>query len=622
MKGLVITEMEVIGFTSYTHQIFNWYQKGLNIIQAPNGSGKSKLINALVWCLYGKTLSGSITPWKMVQRDNFKGTMVRVSFLKDGVEYDITRCKDFKGKIEGAKGGDRLVIRKSLVVLSDKGKNDQQKFIEELLGYSLELFKNSIIFGQKLKKLINETGPNKKKVLDEAFEIAYLAKAKKLSEEKLTKVKLEIYKTEPYIETLKNRIINDEKVLNQLILEEDNRQENNKKLREDLEKSIKSYKEQIEEITSSIDNIINLKLRKNKSQKTVKTLENRVSEAEKLNTDQEFATRIIISGCKKSITNLTDKITELTNSLDNIPKDCPRCSKPFTKQELVHEKKRVLVEISDNKKLLIKEKATLNNANEKLSNLSNEYASLNKTKAVIDTLKLKINALDNLLINLEEGKKNLPKLKKELFEKEVLLHDLDKSSGKNNILEMQEQLADLKKELKGKEIPYIKLKRERKILQWLINDPLSNSGIKAFIFDSMLENINQRLNYYSSYIGFNVAFSVNLDSKNKDIDTFIIKQDEILPYEDLSGGQQQAVDIITIFAIHDVVTSNKICNLLIMDEIFEGLDANNIELTTELIQDKAKDKSLFLVTHRQEFIPTHSNIIRINYKNGISSIAS
>ena len=48
-----------------------------------------------------------------------------------------------------------------------------------------------------------------------------------------------------------------------------------------------------------------------------------------------------------------------------------------------------------------------------------------------------------------------------------------------------------------------------------------------------------------------------------------------------------------------------------MDELFESLDKSNIEIMSELIQDKSRDKSLFLITHRSEFTPTNANIINI-----------
>ena len=172
--------------------------------------------------------------------------------------------------------------------------------------------------------------------------------------------------------------------------------------------------------------------------------------------------------------------------------------------------------------------------------------------------------------------------------------------------------------LKAKEVK--KVNRDVKTYIWLIQDPLSNSGLKAFIFNQMLGDINERLEYYTKFISFQVAFVIDMKSAHKNLETFVFKSGEPIPYEDLSGGQQQAVDIVTAFATHDIVSDNKECSLLVMDEVFESLDKDNIEIMTELIQDKSQDKCLYVVTHRAEFNPTNANSILIDYHEGVTTM--
>lgn len=621
MSQLHISKMVIEGFTSFMYQEFDWNKPGLNVIQAPNGSGKSKLINALVWCLYGKTLSGSVTPWISLQDESYKGTMVGVEFLVGKHKYSIARCKDYKKKIGGAKGGNRLIVMEGGEEISDKGKTDKQRYIDDLLGYSFELFKNSIIFGQKLKKLINETGPNKKKVLDEAFEIAYISKARKIAEEKLTKVKLDIYQLEPRVEILIDRIESDERLLVTLEKEEKERQKNNKAIKESLKTEIVELEIRIEEITELLYSKESLEKRLDKLINKIDIKSTAISSITKDIRSDEISLRSDEKLYTESLQNYRDKAKELAKALKEIPEKCPRCNKPFDENDLDIETRLIERDIKDNLESIKSVKESLKDIRIGISNLVTKQASLNEKQLVLETLKAEKNALETSLNNLEKVKEDLPKIKKNLYDKRDQLESLNNSSAKNNIQDLQTSLADLKRELEEKKYPLTKLRSERKLLQWMISDPLSNSGIKVFVFDTMMDKINQRLQYYADYIGFDIRFSVNMEGKLKEIDTFILKGEEILPYEDLSGGQQQAVDIATIFAVHDVVTENKSCNLLIMDEIFEGLDASNIELVTELIQDKAKDKSLYLVTHREEFIPTHSNIIKILYSKGLSSVA-
>ena len=224
------------------------------------------------------------------------------------------------------------------------------------------------------------------------------------------------------------------------------------------------------------------------------------------------------------------------------------------------------------------------------------------------------------LERLEGIEKGITSANKDIESCTARIKKIKAKTLKNNIDNLTRTLSDLKIQSKKEKRLLRKLHIDLKVATWLITEPLSNSGLKAFIFDQMLDNINERLDYYSSYIGFQVYFIIDMESARKDLKTFVYKNDEAVPYEDLSGGQQQSVDIVTAFAVHDIVNKGREINLLIMDEVFESLDKDNIEIMSELIMDKASDKNLYLVTHRAEFAPTNANIIRLENHDGITLV--
>ena len=88
-------KMEVEGFASIHKETFDWSLPGLNIIQAGNGFGKTTFINALFWCIYGKTLSGSVEPWEHMRSPKYRGTRVSIEFEVKDIKWKITRHKDF-----------------------------------------------------------------------------------------------------------------------------------------------------------------------------------------------------------------------------------------------------------------------------------------------------------------------------------------------------------------------------------------------------------------------------------------------------------------------------------------------------------------------------------------------
>jgi DNA repair exonuclease SbcCD ATPase subunit len=588
--------MEVEGFGPIKKSTFNWSLPGLNIIQAPNGYGKTKFINALFWCLYGKTLSGSVETWEFTKLKDYRGTMVEVNaFINEDI-LRVIRCKDFTGKIEGAKGKNRFIVMVNGKIFNVKEKKNIQKDLEKIIGYSPELFKNSIIFGQKLKRLITETGPNKKKVFDEAFEVTYIAKAKEIAELERDKIKpayddqlLKVNNLSKDLHNIQDKVLREKEITDNF---EKNRDEN--------------ISEQNFYITQNLEKIDMLDVEYSAIDiYTDDLLKETISKLNGLGKEHDIITNVARLTLK--LEQGEKQIRDLKMALKDIPEVCSNCNKPYTELERQEEKDRIKTKY---KKVL--------HSNEELigclSDAKGAYSSLLK-------LKKEVTHLENNKVILEENRANHNKLQKDNENRENTIKTLKVQTLKNNYDQYARDLRTIEEEfLKEKEILRITHKR-LKIKDWLIDDPLSNKGLKTYIFETMLEKLNDKLSYYSSYIGFQVLFDIDMESHNKDLITYIYNGINVVPYEDLSGGQQQSVDVVSAFAIHDVVNADRECNLLIMDEIFESLDKNNIEIVTELIQDKAKYKSLYLVTHLDNFNPTNANIIGILFENGITSLS-
>jgi DNA repair exonuclease SbcCD ATPase subunit len=614
--------MKVEGFGPIRKEEFDWGISGLNIIQAPNGFGKTKFINALYWSLYGKTLSGSVETWEHLRDGSYMGTLVEINFMKGNDRVKVIRCKGYRGKVEGAKGGKRLIIKVNGVDSKIRDKKDTQKEFEKLIGYSSELFRNSIIFGQKLKRLITETGPNKKKVFDEAFEVTYIAKAKAIAEELRDNILIPYNDQVDLVndlikerKTIEDKLLREQEVVNSF---EKNKQDNisretakvdldklslaelDKELKDfkfkDLDEKEKRYNRKIDQLDKSLIKYGDLK-------KLTLTIAKGDFQD---NIDQKDMKKLVVESEK------------LSQSLSKVPDICDRCNRLFNEKDKQKEKDRIITDIKSKQKE-ITELDTLIKSNQKvLSALKIDAASILNTTNQIDTLKTKLNALEDIkkdkakidgkISNLEEkirsSNMSIEFFKSQVVKNKIDLYTRDLSSILEKLLNEKTQLRCLHKRLG--------------IYNWLINEPLSNHGLKAYIFNIMLDKVNLKLEYYSQFIGFQAVFDIDMSSYNKDLITYIYNGDNIIPYDDLSGGQQQSVDVVSAFAIHDVVNEGRECNLLIMDEVFESLDKNNIEIVTELIQDKAQEKSIYLVTHLENFNPSSSNIIRLDFKNGFT----
>ena len=200
----------ISGFGPIVNEIeFKLNRPGLNILIAKNGSGKTSIFSALYWALYGYTLkpTKTVNTWLHIQPKDYQGTQVRVLFNDElGNKYEVIRFSEFKGKYLNAKGANRIVLLINGTPSPIRDKKEIQTEINRLIGYSDELFKNSIIFGQRLKRLIQETGPNKKKVFEEAFEATYLNLAKKKADDDFKEAASEYSDISKNIDNLKEKL--------------------------------------------------------------------------------------------------------------------------------------------------------------------------------------------------------------------------------------------------------------------------------------------------------------------------------------------------------------------------------------------------------------------------------
>lgn len=160
----------------------------------------------------------------------------------------------------------------------------------------------------------------------------------------------------------------------------------------------------------------------------------------------------------------------------------------------------------------------------------------------------------------------------------------------------KQKLKEIRKNLRKVDEDFHNKELELENYNWLINDPLGNNGIKAYLFDSSLEFLNKCLDKYSEVLGFRIEFNIDLGTARKEFVTLIERDGMIIDYDELSGGEKQLVCVAMAFAMNEALTASKGINLAFLDEVFESLSSDNIEIVTSLIRYIFKEKTLFLIT--------------------------
>lgn len=604
--------IELEGFGSFIKRFrYKLKSKGLNLIKGENGVGKTTLLNALTWALFGKRVKkdSSIAPWPHVIDENYQGTRVKVAYKKDGELVEIIHCKDYTPDIESAPGKDRLIIYVNGVYQAKlKDKNQGWAWIINNLGASFDLFKSSVVFGQKIARLMDEKGPERNKILEEAFEAAFITNAKNKIDQKLRMSKPVLKGKEDKMETLRESIDSLSSQLKRIKKEK-------KAFTQGLEKEVKQAKREINEIDKKLAEPIE----KTDTKKQLKKIESKIEKATltmgKDWNDIEFRLMLEVHSYETKRDELETKLKKLKESLLSKDKVCIYCGSALNDKKAKKQKKETKEKYNSVNKELKTITAQLESLQEKHKEAKikvEENRSIESKIALLKARKSQILLYDKAIND------SLTRNKQYKEQRESLLKSIEKIKARKFPISSKA----LKKELAGLDAKWEKalgewktLKDEIDIDEWLLKDPLSNSGLKAYIFDTMLSRTNRELKKYQKYMGFEVRLSINLSSARKDFMILVYKSGEEVPYADLSGGQMQMVSICLAIAIHDSISDNKEFNLLWFDEVFESLSPGNIDKVGELLMEKSLIKCVHVITH-QNFNPSNAKytMLKLNDK--------
>lgn len=567
---LTLLSINIEGFCSIAEETHLQLNPSCTIlIKAPNGFGKSSIFGALIWCLYGKNLKGvsDVNTWKEVQPKDYTGTKVEVFFQRESDVYKVVRCLNYKKVLDdGAKGNSRLLLYQNGDLLDVKGKVNLQNKIDTTLGLTYQLFMNSIMFGQGIQRLVQESNADKKKLFEEIFDLNFLNIAKGIAQEGRNTLLDEANKVEHQAKMLQKEIEDAKGTYLELRERERSWKSTIHRERRELRKKrtelTKKLQEKQKKATEEIEEQLNVKYKH--QQNYVAKLK------ESLHSSQNL-----------SKVPLEEFIGSVLKLLKNKDYDLA-----YTKLKKV---KKAFIDIR-------KYTNELEEANDRLYELREVKNKFEDIKDTCSVYAADIARIDSRINKLGEEKLKVlsPKYK--------------------------EKVEEYRKKLRKVDEDYHNKLGELEDYEWLINDPLGNKGIKAYIFDSSLDLLNRTLENYSSVLGFRISFLMDLDSTRKDFVTLIERGNMIVDYDELSGGEKQLVNIAMAFAMNEALTASKGINLAFLDEVFESLSSDNIEIVTQLIKHVFENKTLFLITHHDSLPLSHSKILQVEKVNGLTSI--
>ena len=558
------------GFCSISHLELNLSSKGITVIRGATGEGKTTILSALVWGAYGKNLKGKsdVNTWEKYRPKSYQGTKVEIYFGKNGKTHKITRCLKYKGEVNGAKGKDRLIYEIDAVEVQEKSKGEIQALIVADLGMSYSLFMNSVLFGQGMKRLIQESSSDKKELFEEIFELEYISKARDIAKGYYTEALKEYQDISQRYRTLEGK-------------------------KQSIQRMVDDLKKQASTVKDDISS-------------KVKVLEKRLSLLAKAKKSNELKDTVTQKNLiEQKIQEAKDSQRELLNRINDA-----RSKTKVSLEEFIG----III------KLL--KKGDIKNSLKRLMDVKKAFGDIEKFQDKYSRISDSISSYRDQLEDIKDKEYESKKVQRDIDNIEAEIKNLssEKKTGVNVSLikKYKEQLSTLTDKLSDIENQM----EEKKVVvdnyKWVMDDPLGNRGIKAFLFESSLDILNETLDSYSEVLGFSILFYVDIQGVKKDFNTQIIMDGIEVSYEELSGGQRQLVNLTMAFAMNEVMTKAKGINIAFLDEVFENLSSEYIDLVIGLIRKIYRDKTLYLISHQESLPIPNARVLTVTRERGLS----
>jgi DNA repair exonuclease SbcCD ATPase subunit len=539
-----------------------------------NGTGKTTIVNALSYALYGVALT-NIKKDNLINKINGKGMLVTLSFDKDGVSYRIER-------------GRRPNILKFYVndVEQDTEESDDaqgdmretQKDVDELLGMSHDMFKHIVALNTYTEPFLSMRANDQRAIIEQLLGITLLSEKSEALKELIRISKDEIQQESANIEAAKK---------------------SNEKIQQSVDslttRQTAWYTQQatdLEKIGKAINELHSVDITKELEQHTkLKAYDEHSAKIKSLNKEKATLESAIIQA-ERTVKKYTTELTTLDN------KTCHAC------EQQLHDHKHEEMTALANKNL--KEATTYFNK------VTADLAKINKELTAIGDINGRPKTYYDTLEEALKHQNNLTTLESQLVKRAEEIDPYQEQIDELRNTAMQEITWDRVNELTN-------LKEHQEFLLKLLTS--KDSFIRKKIIDQNLAYLNNRLTYYLDKMGLphTVVFQ-------NDLAVEITQLGQDLDFDNLSRGERNRLILGLSWSFRDVWESlYQSINLLFVDELIDnGLDASGVEGALAVLKKMARErnKNIYLISHKDELIGRVNNVLKVIKENGFTSYAN
>ena len=541
-----------------------------NLIIGTNGAGKSTILDALTFSLFGKAFRKINKP-QLINSVNDKDCVVEVEFSISGVGWKIER---------GIKPAIFKVWRDDNLLDQAAAAADQQKWLEQnVLKMNYKSFTQIVILGSStFVPFMQLTSTNRRDVIEDLLDIRIFS-----SMNSVIKDKIRLAREDVKVLELKKESLSDKVTMQENFIEE-------------LESR---GKENIKDKEDRIGTLLN-------------------EENEHMGSNEELERSLIdvngkiekFSGATSKLRKLGDLKGKISNKVSTITKEhkfftentvCPTCDQQIEETfriNRINDAQNKAKELQSGYKELEEAIKEEEERERQFTILSKEITSLTHGISQNNT---KIAGCQRQVRDLEsEIQRVADNLANRTTENEKL------ATFKDNLKTTYEDLATKKDTINYYDFSYSLLK---------------DGGVKTKIIKKYLPLINQQVNKYLQLMDFYINFS--LDEEFSETVQSPIHED--FSYASFSEGEKMRIDLALLFTWREVARmKNSVnTNLLIMDEVFDSsLDGFGTEEFLKIIRFVIKDANIFVISHKESLHDKFNSVMKFDKIKGFSRIVS
>ena len=536
------------------------------LIVGQNGAGKSTMLDALSFGLFGKP-HRDIKKDQMINSINKKGTVVEVEFKIGDSDFRIMR---------GIKPNKFEIHQNGTMINQASNARDYQKFLEQnILKLNHKSFHQVVVLGSSsFIPFMQLPIWSRRGVIEDLLDINIFSKMNTLLRERNAKIKDELTDINHQIELFKTKIDSQGKYIKDLQSINKDLVETKKETIKDHEKDIKELIKESTELNDNLQSHIDIETKRSDNLKATTT--------QLKSYDLQF----------------TSKIKDLVQQGKFFEENdqCPTCDQEINediKKEKIAAIKKSAAEVQQGMEKLKEEVdqnyADVEDSRSKMTHLLERQRKIISNNDKVSLIQKDIDSIQKEISGLLQSSGDIKTAKKEM-----------------------ESLRKSKETITEKKLEYV----EERTYNEVIGEMLKDTGIKTKVIKQYLPVMNRLINQYLQVLDFFVAF--HLDENFNE--TIRSRHRDSFNYASFSEGEKQRIDLSLLFTWRQIakMKNSAATNLLVLDETFDSsLDHDGIDNLTKILNTLEDGTNVFIISHKGDILENkfRSNIEFIKDRN-------